>query len=351
MKHIVKPLQQLQSIYQKIHKPLLKNKVIKSIRLELIKLFKDPIIQQEITLFDTRNIISKDNQKFFSSNLFYEYDFYGENIQRKTESLPIKYSYEIGFSYNVNDIQDEVYIKLQKAHQLSMSFLMSSLLSTTSSTNELISAEQEKFILTEFEQLATSFLKAFPNFIAWRKENEACFSRSTISNFIMQLAYDASKEPNDEESNHQIIMIQTICSYFIDQLTATNELASIKITKIRYVYIAKQYNKRASFKLYFNEVYITFTGDIATILKIIFDNPYDEIDMDEFDLDNSIKVEASDKISGTDAYDRYYRKIEKVNLRIYTDKSLICFRILDLLHFSKSSVSITSQYRKLIQIF
>lgn len=126
------------------------------------------------------------------------------------------------------------------------------MLSTISSTNELIPVGQEGIILAELEQMATSFLEEFPNFIAWRKENEACISRSTILQCIMQLTNNTFKELSDEEFNRETIIIQTVCSYFIDQLTITNKLASIEITKIRYLYIAKQNNKKASLKLYFN---------------------------------------------------------------------------------------------------
>lgn len=71
MRHIIKPLQQLQSIYQKIHKPLIKNKDIKYIRVEFIKLLKTPIFQQGIILLHQIHIKHQKIIKIIFLLIFY----------------------------------------------------------------------------------------------------------------------------------------------------------------------------------------------------------------------------------------------------------------------------------------
>lgn len=340
--HLTNPLAQLKSIRTKTDDATLNVRNLSKVRSDILKLLKDPLFRQATSLLTCQNNESTISQKKLSIRIVEELSLYEKAILHLLKPIEHRIIGPLYLTTNDNNInaQEPVLIKYQTVRRLVALHMQARLLDTDQSALWLLR-------LPELENHAGSSLRT-PDLIIWERENNAYLSRLKILQTIINIERFNETFHDGRTLETLQIGIQEICDYFINMIAVSSELAYLKIKSIRYEYKHQTPKKGASLKLYINKKPIEFSGESATILKILLDNPYNEIEIDEFDIANAIKIE-SDTFKDDKKYNAYYRKFDDMNTRIALDETLREFGIFLFLDHKKYAVRINRIYSRLIQ--
>jgi|GEM_PF-4255495 len=339
-RHIRQPLTQLIAISEQINTSPLRFAQLSSVGNSLKKLLGHSTLVQVINITENKNVQSQILQKKLENFALFYLDsveehimpalVHNEDFQRdQMLQLPTDKS-----------IPNPVYAKLAKVRRLLALYFHASL-------ENKGALDLWFFVQKDFEQGAEKTLRSNPTITAWEKEQTEYHERSQFLQSVRNLKNFSGIVNDYQEADTLTIDIQNICRFFMEKLLFAAELSFLKIKEIRYAYIAKKGKKKAKLKLWINEKNIQFSGETASILKMLLDNPFNEFDIEDFyPLQQK---NAKPFIANKATYDSFYRKIEKINLRIALEKDFVDFGIVDFIAFEKYSAHLNQVFARLIQ--
>lgn len=337
-KHIVLPLRRWQKVQTKVSTPDLRVRELRMLKEEAIVLIKTPLsvdcknyLREEIT--QSEALQKRLSQEYLKRLITYEEQLTLEQRSRDPmfDTLPMG-----SFAKHNDPMEHPIFIKFYHLRRL-LAF-------------SLYEGEPAKdrwffwqFELKETEEIVDTVLRTNPTFVQWQEERRQNFERNLLLLSIERLDQEYYPDKiNDYGTLGELKTdVQRVSTYFTRTLKAVLDLSLVKIQKIFYEYNAEK--KRL--KLYINGNHELFSGDSAVILKQILEAPYDEIEYEDFNDNSSIAVLSADKA----IYDRYYRKFEKINVRIALSEKLMKYGVLDFVLSEGYSAKLNPSYADFIQ--